>query len=190
MAGQMLDCRGMVCPRPVVETKKRLAECGGEPLTVLLDNETSKNNIMKLANSLRLEAVARTEPGGYAVTLTKANTPLAKDLQGRSLLITGELLGRGSEELGALLMKSFLYALAESDCLPESVTLLNSAVRLACAGSPVLDSLSKLEAKGVVIQSCGLCLDYYQLKEKTRAGQVTNMYAIVDQLLTEEAIIL
>lgn len=190
MAEQSLDCRGMACPRPVVETKKKLAQITEGLLTVLVDNETAKNNIIKLANSLRLEAVARPEPGGFAVTLAKVNTPDIKNSKGKALLITADVLGRGSEELGSLLINSFLYALAESDWLPESVTLINSAVRLACAGSPVLDSLNKLETRGVVIQSCGLCLDYYQLKEKMQAGQVTNMYAIVGQFQTEEVIIL
>lgn len=190
MAEQTLDCRGLACPQPVVETKKGLAGITEGLLTVLVDNETAKNNILKLANSLRLEAAARLAPGGFAVTLTKVNMPDVKDTKGRALLITADVLGRGSEELGALLMNSFLYALAESDRLPQSVTLLNSAVRLACAGSPVLDSLNKLETRGVVIQSCGLCLDYFQLKEKLQIGQVTNMYAIVEQLLIEKVIII
>jgi len=190
MAEQILDCRGLACPQPVVETKKKLVEVREGALTVLVDNETAKNNVLKLAGSLHLEAVSRVEPDGFAVTLTKTATPDVRCSKGKALLITADVLGRDSEELGSLLMKSFLYALAESDCLPESVTLLNSAVKLACEDSPVLDSLSKLEKRGVLIQSCGLCLDYFQLLEKRLAGQVTNMYAIVGQLLTEEVIVL
>jgi selenium metabolism protein YedF len=192
MDGQILDCRGLACPQPVVETKKRLTGIREGPLTVLVDNETAKNNILKLAGSLRLEAAARPQDGDYAVTIetVPAGEQAYGEMHGKALLITSDVLGRGSKELGALLMKSFLYALAESDRLPESVTLLNSAVRLACNGSPVLDSLTKLESRGVIIESCGLCLDYFQLKESHQAGQVTNMYAIVDQLLTTDTVIM
>ena len=31
---------------------------------------------------------------------------------------------------------------------------------------------------------CGTCLNHYQIKEKLRAGQVTNMYDTVNSLLT------
>jgi selenium metabolism protein YedF len=192
MNEQILDCRSLACPQPVVETKKRLTEIKEGSLTVLVDNETAKNNILKLAGSLRLEAAARPQDGDYAVTIETVpdGEQAYRDVYGKALMITADVLGRGSEELGVLLMKSFLYALAESDRLPQSVTLLNSAVRLACNDSPVLDSLAKLESRGVIIWSCGLCLDYFQLKERLHAGQVTNMYAIIDQLLTTETVIL
>ncbi|MBS3946959.1 MAG: sulfurtransferase-like selenium metabolism protein YedF [Dethiobacter sp.] len=192
MEEQILDCRGLACPQPVVETKKRLQEVTSGLLTVLVDSETAKNNVLKLAGSLRLEVAVRPQKSGFAISLRTDSAKAQTNVhgRGRTLLVTADVLGRGSEELGVLLMKSFFYALAENDVLPESVTLLNSGVRLACEGSPVLDSLAKLEARGVVLQSCGLCLEYFQLQDKRQAGTVTNMYAIVDQLLAAETVIL
>jgi peroxiredoxin family protein len=46
----------------------------------------------------------------------------------------------------------------------------------------VLEELSQLAAEGVEIFSCGTCLDYYNLKDKLRVGQVTNMYDTVETM--------
>ncbi|MCW3490803.1 sulfurtransferase-like selenium metabolism protein YedF [Dethiobacter alkaliphilus] len=192
MKKETLDCRGLTCPQPVVETKKKLADIPVGTLTVLVDNETAKNNLLKLAGSMDLEAMARQDDGVYAVSLLKSEiTGVAKtNAPAKTLLLTKDTFGSGSEELGALLMKSFLYALAESEKLPETVFLVNGGVRLACDGSPVLDSLAKLTELGVEVLSCGLCLDFFELKDNLRVGSVTNMYAIVEQLMSSDPLIL
>lgn len=186
-----LDCRGLACPRPVVETKKCLDEMRDGTLTILVDNDTAKNNLLKLAGSLKLDAAVLEEGGIFTVTVNKDDTgpaPVKEELPG--LLLTAETMGRGSEELGQLLMRSFFYALAESETLPESVYLVNGAVKLACAGSPVLESLEKLSSRGVQLNSCGLCLDYFELKEKLSIGEITNMYAIVDRVMKGQVVII
>lgn len=192
MKTETLDCRGLSCPMPVVEAKKKLSKMQGGMLNVLVDNDTAKSNLLKLAGSLNLEAVAREEKGVFAVTLLLDEKKHSKDADNEKVtfLITADSMGRGDEELGKLLIKSFFYALAESDKLPQSVSLVNSAVTLACDGSPALESLEKLASRGVAIYSCGLCLDYYHLKDKLRVGEVTNMYTIVEQLTSGHALIL
>ncbi|MBS4031363.1 MAG: sulfurtransferase-like selenium metabolism protein YedF [Clostridiales bacterium] len=192
MTTETLDCRGLSCPMPVVEAKKKLTQMQGGMLNILVDNETAKNNLLKLAGSLNLEVVSREDKGVFAVTvLLDGNKEMNKAEKGKvTFLITADTMGRGDEELGKLLIKSFFYALAESDKLPESVSLVNSAVTLACDGSPSLESLEKLASRGVAVYSCGLCLDFYHLKEKLRVGEVTNMYSIVDQLTSGQAMIL
>lgn len=98
------------------------------------------------------------------------------------IFITSSELGRGSTELGAILMKNFMYALIENKELPRTILFINSGVQLACENSPVLEHLLNLRKQGVEILSCGTCLDYYQIKEKLRAGQVTNIYTILEKL--------
>jgi TusA-related sulfurtransferase len=46
-----LDCRGMSCPQPVLETKKALAAAEGEAIQVLVDNPGSKENVRRFAES-------------------------------------------------------------------------------------------------------------------------------------------
>jgi selenium metabolism protein YedF len=182
----------MSCPQPVVETKKKVSTISEGTLTVLVDNETAKRNLLKLADSLNMATVCREENGIYAVSLLKerANYAGVEDTVGKTLLVTADTFGRGDEELGALLIKSFFYALAESDKLPEAVYLVNAGVKLVCDGSPVLDSMGKLVELGVEVNSCGLCLDFFQLKDNLRVGTVTNMYAIVERLMNSRPVIL
>ncbi|HHX74569.1 MAG TPA: sulfurtransferase-like selenium metabolism protein YedF [Firmicutes bacterium] len=184
MESSRLDCRGLACPQPVVETKKMLDTMTAGTLDVLVDNETAKNNVLKLVASLGLSAATREAGGIYTVTIIKEEQAAAPERDGKrkSLLLAQETFGLGDEELGRILMKSFLYALAESDNLPEALYLVNGGVKLACSGSPVLDALQRLEALGVQIYSCGLCLDYFKLKDSLEAGGITNMYAIVEQI--------
>ena len=184
MKKEILNCCGLACPQPVVETKKRLSELPAGTLDVLVDNETAKNNILKLAASLNVSAAVKEEKGIYTITLLKEQDLLSFSgvPEKRILLITADTLGHGSDELGATLIKSFFYALTESSNLPKAVYFINSGVKLACAQSPVLDALQKLTALGVELYSCGLCLDYFQLKDKLLAGEITNMYDIVEQI--------
>ena len=190
MQAETLDCRGLACPQPVVETKKKLATISAGSLEVMVDNETAKSNVLKLAASLGMETVVRENDGIFTLTLLKQEISTSIEAQSKSktLLITSDTLGRGSDELGSILIKSFFYALAESNRLPQAIYFVNSGVKLACVGSPALESLERLHALGVELYSCGICLDYFELKEKLLAGQVTNMYAIVESLFSSDVI--
>ena len=174
MVRETLDCRGMSCPQPVVETKKKLDSIAEGELAVLVDNNTARQNLLKLAESLRLYAASVEEKGEFTVVLSKSASPLEE--RGHAvrpvLLLTADTMGRGNDELGSLLMRSFLYALSEHDVLPGAVYLINSAVRLAARGSENLESLLKLSGNGVPVYSCGLCLDYFRLKDELAVGEV------------------
>ena len=43
--------------------------------------------------------------------------------------------------------------------------------------------LKDLEAQGTRIFSCGTCLDFYQLKDQLKIGEITNMYSATELLL-------
>ena len=64
------------------------------------------------------------------------------------LFITSNVMGRGEDELGGLLIASFLRLLGESSEKPATMILLNSGVRLVCDGSNVLGHVRKLEEQG------------------------------------------
>lgn len=44
-----IDCRGLACPQPVLETKKALEEQEAGEIVVLLDNPGSKENVRRFA---------------------------------------------------------------------------------------------------------------------------------------------
>ncbi len=56
-------------------------------------------------------------------------------------------------------------------------------------GSASLEDLKNLEAAGVVIMTCGTCLNHYGLTEKLKVGSVTNMYAIAETLAQADVVI-
>jgi len=80
-------------------------------------------------------------------------------------LIQSEGLGRGDEQLGSILMITFLRLLDESQDKPSSMIFLNTGVRLLCQGSKVLELLKRLEKQGVELLACTTCLEYFELTD-------------------------
>jgi len=92
-------------------------------------------------------------------------------------------MGRGDNELGHILMWAWFHTLGEVEPLLSTIVFLNSGVKLAAGGSPVLDDLQALGERGVEILTCGTCLGHYELKDKVAVGEVSNMYTIAETLL-------
>lgn len=102
----------------------------------------------------------------------------------KTILITGEFLGRGDDELGAKLMGSFLRTLLTAESKPDRIVLYNSGVKLLAEGSPVLDVLNDLNKSGVHLVACGTCVGFFELDDKVAKERVSNMTEIV-RILTE-----
>jgi len=101
----------------------------------------------------------------------------------KRVLILTDRLGRGNEELGRVLMRSFCYSLAREEQRPSAVMLMNEGVRLACEGSEVLDDLRLLAENDVVVKACGTCLDFLGLKDSLAIGEEGKMGDSVAALL-------
>jgi selenium metabolism protein YedF len=186
-----LDCRGMSCPQPVLETKKALEKSGSEEVLVLVDNPGSKENVHRFAESQGYRVDIAEEKGGFALRLQKGGAakkePVReeKKVEGTTdlvVFIESDSIGRGSEELGRILMRSFLHTLGEAGFKPAKVVMVNGGVKLACEGSEVLEDLQQLSRRGTEILSCGTCLDFFGLKAQLKAGRVSNMYEILSSL--------
>ncbi len=178
-----LDCRA----HPVVETRKLILAEPGTPLTVLVGDETARENVARLAKSQGYEVAIRETEGGFALGLTpgkgRAVETGGPTVQGKTLaFITADTLGSGDDELGRILMKNFLFTLTELDSPPDALIFVNAGVKLTSQGSEALEALAKLANMGSDIASCGLCLEFYQLKDKLAAGRATNMLDIVETL--------
>ncbi len=187
-----IDCSGKTCPLPVVETKKALESENLGEIAVLVDNPVSRENVMRFLESRGFSVTVMDEAGKHRIEGTKAPTdkksspvpgPSSSPIRKFLVLIDGETVGRGSEELGRILMRSFLLTLKEIDPLPWRIIFMNSGVKLAVEESPYLDPLSDLSALGVEILCCGTCLDYYNLKEKLKVGRISNVFEITTSFL-------
>ncbi len=107
---------------------------------------------------------------------------LMEVLVAKRIMILSDRYGSGDDELGRLLMRNFLYALAREEQRPAAVMLANGGVRLACEGSESLDDLRLLAEHGVPVKACGTCLDYLKLTEKLAVGEVGTMVQTVSAI--------
>jgi selenium metabolism protein YedF len=98
------------------------------------------------------------------------------------ILFASDRIGDGPDELGRVLVRSFVKTLAEQGPFPWRVVCLNSGIALTTEGSPVADDLRAMESAGAEILSCGTCLDYFHAKEKLLVGRVSNMREILETL--------
>jgi selenium metabolism protein YedF len=111
-------------------------------------------------------------------------------MKSKTILIQSEVLGRGDDEVGMMLMSSFLHLLGESQEKPASLLFWSTGVRLVCEGSWALLHLKTLEEQGVAILACRTCLDYFELTDKLKVGKPTNMIKTIETMLSEEIICL
>jgi selenium metabolism protein YedF len=93
--------------------------------------------------------------------------------------ITSDGMGRGDDALRRKLLLTYLTLLDQNDMLPGAFAFFTDGVKLAVEGSPVLDVLRSLEAKGVPIVLCKTCLDYFGLTDRVRVGTVGGMTDII-----------
>ncbi|MGI6535854.1 MAG: sulfurtransferase-like selenium metabolism protein YedF [Eggerthellaceae bacterium] len=184
-----IDAMGDACPIPVVKTKKALGTMETGTVETHVDNETAVHNLENLAESLKCqvthEQVAENE---YVVKLTKTADSVSADSAEagdgtRVVVISSQCMGTGDDELGAKLMKAFVFSLTQMDTLPDTILLYNGGAHLSCAGSPVLDDLKALADAGVEVLTCGTCLAHYGITDQLAVGDVTNMYVIVEKQL-------
>lgn len=107
----------------------------------------------------------------------------------KRILVMTDSIGRGDAELGRKLMVKFFASLARSEKKPSAVMFGNEGVRLVCEGSTILDDLMLLEEAGVMIRSCGTCLDELDITEDLRLGGVGTMDEMVGGLLGDDEVV-
>jgi selenium metabolism protein YedF len=187
-----VDARRLACLHPVILTKKALEEA--DEVITIVDNETARENVSRLAKSQGCQLSIEKQDDGIYLHLTKKAAGLkepAVTLPSKStlLLIASDNMGRGVEELGNILMRSFIHTLGEVTPRPDKIVFLNSGVKLVAEGSEVIDDLLDLTKHGIEMLACGTCLGYYNLKEAVKVGQISNMYDIASALLQAGKII-
>jgi selenium metabolism protein YedF len=199
-----VDARNLACPEPVIRTKKALDESNETEFTVLLNSPESYENVTKLAKSQGCAIKSEQKGKEYTLTLTRTSKPATTApmpvttcatcgtvpaATGGVWMVTSDELGGGDAELGKKLMVAILNTISQTDERPMKMMFLNRGVFLMAEGSPVLESLQKLENAGVEIVACQTCLKFYELTEKLKVGSPTNMLETANSLLTSEKIV-
>jgi len=189
---ETIDCRNLSCPAPVINVKKALQE--HTEIRVFLDDGAPYENVTRFSRNRGCRVTEERDGSGWILTITStAETACpvttAVSQHNRLVMITSDRLGDGPEELGRLLMKNFIHILLETSELPNRMLFLNTGVFLTCEGSDIREALGKLHGMGVEIFSCGLCLDFFKIKEKLQVGATTNMLATAEYLLSADLVI-
>lgn len=202
----VIDCSGMLCPRPLIEAKKAYTQASvGDSILFIVDNETASNNLNTFFSGNGVASTITTEGNKYKITVLKSeltqNTiavsnpaefciPTVKDEQSPTVVvISSNKMGEGDSDLGAILIKGFFTALSEVEPLPSEVIFYNSGVLLLPQESGIMASLEKLRSNGVKITACGTCVDFYGIKEKLTIGTISNMFSILSSLNAASKII-
>ncbi|MCG3137090.1 MAG: hypothetical protein HJJLKODD_00932 [Phycisphaerae bacterium] len=89
-------------------------------------------------------------------------------------------MGLGSDELGQKILATFLGKCSALAGLC-AILFYNGGVQLLAEGSTLLPVLSALQERGIDLLACGSCVDYFNLRDHLRVGQVKGM----DDLLVE-----
>jgi len=104
---------------------------------------------------------------------------LDRDHKSVVLQVVHDGMGSADPTLQHVLLRKYLLLLAENNSLPGAICFYTSGVKMVVEGSPVLDVLQTLEARGVRLIVCRTCLDYFGLLEKVRVGIVGGMGDII-----------
>ena len=199
-----VNAMGDACPIPVVKTKNAIKELkGAGQVEILVDNEIAVQNLTKMANQKGYDVQSeKLEDHRFKVLMTVGEqhlnlekeasleqSPLEETVcipdvrKDTVVVISSSKMGEENDELGSILMKGFIYALAQQDELPSTMLFYNGGAKLTCEDSPTLDDIKSLEAQGVEILTCGTCLNHYGLQDKLQVGSVTNMYVIAEKMI-------
>jgi selenium metabolism protein YedF len=190
-----VDARGLACPQPVILTRAALTDA--DAVLAIVDNETACQNVTRMAEKVGWTVQAETRADGIYLHIGKARADVAAEVKVEAapatgplvLVISSETMGRGDDELGGILIRSFFHAVGQVAPQPNTVIFFNSGVKLVVEGSPVLEDLRALADQGVELLACGTCLGHYGLKEKVAVGEVSNMYTIAETLLRARKVV-
>lgn len=96
-----------------------------------------------------------------------------------TIVVNNDGMGVAEAALSHKLVKTYLNLLDLEDRLPGAICLYAAGVKLAVSGSPVLEELRSLAAKGVQVIVCTTCLNHFGLFDDLQAGRAGSMKDIV-----------
>ncbi len=210
---EKINALGMLCPLPVIEAKNFIKQHPQADFAIDVDNQEAVTNLQQLAEQKHYSVTVKTfasqadqprsamsQSTSYTVTFTpdktmtidttptlQTSTASLEQISSNSddyiVVISSDQMGVGDEEFGKDLLKNFIYALSESEKLPQAIIFYNKGVLISTSDDEkLLSDLFSLADAGVEILSCGLCLNFYELSEQLKIGKVTNMFNIVEMM--------
>lgn len=197
-----LDARGLACPAPVLLVKDAVENEDVNELSIMVDNEASRENVTRFLGTRNYSVTKSSRGSDFLLVAHReggGSTPMASDVSGTDsiscvkpktfIMVAGDRLGSGDDELGKKLMISFIKTIKEMEGDLWRLVFVNSGVKLTIDSSPVLAELLAYEQAGLTILVCGTCLTHFGLIEAKKVGQTTNMLDIVTAMQLAEKVI-
>ncbi|MBW2615839.1 MAG: sulfurtransferase-like selenium metabolism protein YedF [Deltaproteobacteria bacterium] len=193
-----IDCRGLACPAPVLQTKEALEKEHPSVIIVVVDNEASKQNVSRFMESQNLEVTIKQEGTDFHIIGKIGEgvdpvTPVTEKPEAGQkkimVMVANDRMGQGDDELGEKLMKSFLKTLKEMGEELWRLVFVNNGVKLTIEDSDVLPVIQQLEKDGIHILVCGTCLTHFNLLDSKQVGETTNMLDIVTAMQLADKVI-
>jgi selenium metabolism protein YedF len=204
------DVRDLACPGPVLKLRALLDD-GERQVRFHVADELCRSNVTRFAASRNAEIeVEPMADGTFLMTIiaeptsagvdTSEDRLLARDVREaeattaaprgpRVVQISAATMGTGDDELGGILLRSFVKTQAQLERMADAIIFYNAGVTLCCDGSLLLDDLRSLEQAGVEIIACGTCLNYFELADQLAVGRVTDMLEIASRLAEAGSIV-
>lgn len=202
---KQIDLRGLVCPEPVIRTKKLLDDKSIIKVEALVESEVNVKNLARLARSQNVLMSCSNEGDHYRIVFTRgedlpftaaeeeamkeAQRETQKQRVGTVVFIGKDTFGEGDADFSKSLLNVFLQTMYDSGHRPRAILMANSGVKLMDPDNPVLPVLDNFREAGCEVMACGLCLEFYGLKERVSSDQITNMFTICEYLMTADRVV-
>lgn len=189
----IIDCTGLACPKPVINTKKALENIDkDETICVIVDNKIATENLSKLCDQMSCKYdIVEESATRFLVYLTKGDAVKSFVVRqektiNQVVIINSDTMG-SEKTIGKKLMEMYFYTLTEMEEVPCTILFYNEGVKLTTENDNTIADLKKLQERGVEIYSCGACVDYF--KGELQVGEVTNMLNIVTMMNEAEKVV-
>lgn len=205
MTRKQLDLRGLACPQPVLATKKVLDDASVQEVLAIVDDQINVNNLTRLANYFRARIATEEKDNAFHVTISRSGNlndnhaqveqTKTNQLQidnaktGVVVFLTKDMFGEGDAEFSRTLVNLFLQTIFESGQRPDAILMANTGVKLLDKSNSCRKVLDDLRDSGCEVLACGLCVEFYGLKEQIPLKQITSMFTIVEYLFASSKVL-
>jgi hypothetical protein len=110
-------------------------------------------------------------------------------LDGTLVMIARGGMGHADPPLCQKLLRTYLQLLVDNSTIPGAICFYTDGVKLVVEGSPVLDVLQALEAKGCRLVVCMTCLNYFGITDQVKVGVIGGMPDIIAAQLAAAKVI-
>ena len=68
---ELLDCRGLSCPEPVMLTRQAIEQASGDKVTVTVSNAVARDNVSRTARSMGWQVTVETDGDDFILNIHK-----------------------------------------------------------------------------------------------------------------------